>query len=473
MERYVFPSDADERAFLCLRGVRMAEHPFIPHPEQSVLTGKRRIDCVERGVRPLCQHDEAVEAAVVYAAGGEMQHTRIYLHRRIRRQIKPDNAATVKTAVDNILRQGKQQNKPCRCEIDLAAPMIFLGVERKATAVAVARLNRAYRRKRTSLSAPFQAAPERIIGGRIAITVFGNGEGAHSVRQRGNIAEVKHLTVRGKFRVKHAVQRQTGIFFRQENREPCSHQTSKLKEFFHHEKPRGGIFKRLVISAFFNRNIVSGIYAFAHLGHELREIVRILKHAAVQYELAGVKRVYNAFERSGKGGYGRLHELCDLFVAVLRGAENVVYRERGCIAPLAYVPQHWSFFKREHGARPVKDSGGGGDCLQTAAFAAGAGLAAALYDRNMADLGALLAAAAPYAAVYRQRRADAVFTAQEELRAEVIVSGLEHLGGEQRADVVGHHARQPSKRLEAVAYREILCVQRAEAVPHDAPGPAR
>ena len=91
--------------------------------------------------------------------------------------------------------------------------MIFLGVERKATAVAVARLNRHIAENGPLYPLRFRQRHERIIGGRIAITVFGNGEGAHSVRQRGNIAEVKHLTVRGKFRVKHAVQRQTGIFF--------------------------------------------------------------------------------------------------------------------------------------------------------------------------------------------------------------------------------------------------------------------
>ena len=91
--------------------------------------------------------------------------------------------------------------------------MIFLGVERIAMAVAVARLNGHIAENGSLYPLRFGQSHKRIIGGHIAIAALWDGGGAHGVCQRGNIAEVKNLTVRGKFGVKHAVQRQTGIFF--------------------------------------------------------------------------------------------------------------------------------------------------------------------------------------------------------------------------------------------------------------------
>lgn len=109
----IFTCNADKSALLRLRRVRVTKQPLVLHPEQSVFAGKRAVNTVKSRICAVGQHDKAVKAAVTYAAGSKMQHTRVNFHGCIWRQIKSDDTAAVKRAIYNIFRQGEQQNKPC------------------------------------------------------------------------------------------------------------------------------------------------------------------------------------------------------------------------------------------------------------------------------------------------------------------------------------------------------------------------
>ena len=153
------------------------------------------------------------------------------------------------------------------------------------------------------------------------------------------------------------------------------------------------------------------VHSLTHFSEQTRKIIWIVKHSAVEYDLAGVYQIDNRFQCVSQGFDRSVYQQPDSFISAECSFHDIVDIQLLSSFFCAEFPENRSFVRRQDSKGILPDSSGGSNCLKAAAFSAGARFAAACNDRYMPDLRALLADTVPDFPFNGKGSAYAVFTA--------------------------------------------------------------